>query len=50
MCINTVSLPNVSRYDNILIYCCISNNNTLCACVYVCVCVCVCVCVYVCKC
>ena len=25
MCINTVSLPNVSRYDDISIYCCISN-------------------------
>ena len=25
MCIDTVSLPNVSRYGDISIYCCISN-------------------------
>ena len=25
MCIDTVSPPNVSRYDDISIYCCISN-------------------------
>ena len=25
MCIDIVSLPNVSRYDDILIYCCISS-------------------------
>ena len=44
MCIDTVSLPNVSRYDDISMYRCISN-----VCMYVCmyVCVCVCVCMYV---
>ena len=36
MCIDTVSVPNVSRYGDISIYRCISS-----ACVYVCVCVCV---------
>ena len=38
MCIDTVSLPNVSRYGDISIYRCISS-------VCVCVCVCVCLCV-----
>ena len=28
MCIDTVSLPNVSRYGDILIYCCISSIHT----------------------
>ena len=28
MCIDTVSLPNVSRYDDISIYCCISTCHT----------------------
>ena len=27
MCIDTVSLPNVSRYGDILIYCCISSTH-----------------------
>ena len=29
MCIDTVSLPDVSRYDDISIYCCISNTQPI---------------------